>query len=267
MVFQSFSINKADSLFSKGEYFNAAVEYERAYFYAKGYKEKNEFKYKKSICYKNIGDFEAAKDEILKIRLFGIADSVRNKYLYQMALLSYLSEDFYQCEKALLQISGQEVPFEIKSNTLLLGCLNNIALRNFEESQTYGNEFLTLVVEKRNLDSVLLVFNGFYSKKNLPKLRKGNVFKWVSIIPGMGQIYVGKIGEGISNMCLNAGAFAFGGFQIYVGNYFTGYFVGTLAINKFYFGGRTRAKSLFDYTNKEKINGFSEKIGTELKKW
>ena len=98
----------------------------------------------------------------------------------------------------------------------------------------------------------------------MPKIKNEKVFEWISIVPGMGQMYVGKPGEGLMNIGLNLAAFSFGVVQILNGCYFTGYFVGTLSINKFYFGGRTRAKNLFKETNQVRLNAYHNRMKEQM---
>ena len=49
---------KADSLYVKGRYFEASIEFEREIFYAEDQSDINYYKYKKALCYKQLKDFE-----------------------------------------------------------------------------------------------------------------------------------------------------------------------------------------------------------------
>ena len=56
------------------------------------------------------------------------------------------------------------------------------------------------------------------------------------MLPGLGQVYLGKPMEGAFNFALNLSFLSIGAFQIIEGYYITGYFVGVIGLNKVYFG-------------------------------
>lgn len=268
MHFPGYSGNsdKADSLYNVGEYFKSAIAYERSFFYATNYKEKNEFRYKKSLCYKNLGEYSEALDELINLNLFGLKPETQSKYLYQTALIAYLAEDFTRCQTTILQLEKYKLNTVESQNLYLLGALNQIMLADFEKSKSYARNYLQASTNNENNTIIDSVLNIWYGKKNLPKLKKEKIFEWINIAPGFGQIYTGRIGEGLSNIALNLAAFGFGVYQVLNGFYFTGYFVGTLAINKFYFGGRKRATNLFKHTNQERLIAFNHNIKAHLTK-
>lgn len=263
MFFQSFSISapkKADSLFMAGQYFEAAIEYERLYYYSDNYREKNECKYQKALCYKQLGNYNSAQNELDRLALYGLKPAEQLRFIYQKALVSYLNEDFTQCNRALISLQKHSPDSLMKKNILLLEVLNNIMLNHLEESKTKALEYARFSYGENQQEDIMARVEYLYSKKELPKLKSEKVFEWVSIVPGFGQMYVGKVGEGLGNIGLNLAAFSFGVLQIINGYYATGYFVGTLSINKFYFGGRTRAKNLFKQTNQERKIEYHDKI-------
>ncbi|MEZ5199231.1 MAG: hypothetical protein R2764_23450, partial [Bacteroidales bacterium] len=72
---------------------------------------------------------------------------------------------------------------------------------------------------------------------------------WSRFIPGTGQIYAGRAGEGTVNFLINASVLTFAGFQVYNGFYITGYLAGLGFFNKTYHGGIKRAGVLASYKN------------------
>lgn len=266
LFFQTFSNNvkTVDSLFNASAYFDAAIGYERLIYFSNNYKEKNIYRYKKALCYKGLSDFDKAQSTLLKVNLFGLPNETRNAVLYETVLVAYLNEDYEQCAKTLLTLNIDSYNIEHKKILYLVATLNNIMINDFELSKQNALNYAELTAHKSELNEMEKQINAMYSKKNLPKLKKQKVFEWISIVPGMGQIYVGEIGEGLTNIALNLSAFSFGVYQIITGFYVTGYFVGSLSINKFYFGGRTRAKNAFEEVNSKRLTNFNKEIRNTL---
>jgi hypothetical protein len=255
----------ADSLFTNGQFFEAAIEYERQFYFASDLQTKSQCRFGKALCYKAMGDFKSSKKELLKVNIYGLNENNKKEFIYETALISYLDEDYLLCERTFLQLNFQEYDSIQQQNLLLIGTLNNIMLQKFEKSEELAKAF----VKQHNQDSLFLeqqlnALHKLYSKRNLPRLKSEKAFDWINIAPGFGQIYVGKVGEGFMNIGLNLAAFSFGAFQFLNGYYFTGYFVGALSINKFYFGGRTRAKNLMLEVNNARLVDYNTKIKNQL---
>ncbi len=98
-----------------------------------------------------------------------------------------------------------------------------------------------------------------YSKKNIPKLKNEMFQFWISFIPGTGIMYAGKPLEGAVNFLLNATCLSLGVLGIINGYYITGYFGGSLVMEKFYFGGRRRGEYLLEKHNKQKAQQFNDR--------
>ena len=67
---------KCDSLYAQGDYFEASVEYERMIFRGKNQADINHYKYKKALCYKKMGQFERALNELQPIYFSDASDSL-----------------------------------------------------------------------------------------------------------------------------------------------------------------------------------------------
>ena len=252
------SNNTADSLFKNSEFFEAAIEYERLFYYSKDLNDKNFFLYKKSLCYKALGEYQEAFEHLKRISLFGLEQEARDLYNYETAIVAYLAGEFTHCETTLLILSRSSLDSAHYKNVCLIGALNSIMLTDFEASKRYTKDFMVL-----NNDTTAQRLNELdliYKKGKLPKLKDKKKLHWIGIVPGFGQMYVGKVGEGLTNLGMNIAAFAFGVYQIWHGFYVTGYFVGALSINKLYFGGRTRAENQLKITNNNKLTEFQARV-------
>jgi len=251
-------------LVKQGNYFEAAIAYERLYYFTHDYKLKNRYRFQKALCYKSIGDYQTAEKELNKINLFGLSADEKREITYQTILVSYLAEDYEQSNRAFLLLDTTNLDSLSKKTIYLVGTLNSIMLLDFKQSELFALQYARLTCQPEELSEVSKQIHGWYTKKQMPKIKNEKVFEWISIVPGMGQMYVGKPGEGLMNIGLNLAAFSFGVVQILNGCYFTGYFVGTLSINKFYFGGRTRAKNLFKETNQVRLNAYHNRMKEQM---
>ncbi|MDA3893156.1 MAG: hypothetical protein PF517_15955 [Salinivirgaceae bacterium] len=254
----------ADSLFSAGKFFEAAIEFERLLYNATSFKDKNHYRFQKAICYKALGDYTKAKDELRRVSPVGMQKTESQTILYEKALVSYLDEDYKSCTRALLLIDMEIFNSETQKNLYIIATLNNIMLKDFEKSEEYALKYAAIAIPENELANAIKQIHEYYSRKQLPKIKNDKVFEWISIVPGFGQLYVGEIGEGFTNIGLNLAVFSFGVFQVINGFYFTGYFVSTLSINKFYFGGRTRAKNAFKEVNNKRLAEYNMAIKEHL---
>lgn len=89
---------------------------------------------------------------------------------------------------------------------------------------------------------LIFIFLEFYSKRNIPKLKKVATAERLSrFIPGLGQTWLGYPGEGGLSFLMNATALGLGIYGVISGYTITAYFLGTGFLQKFYFGGHSIA--------------------------
>ena len=126
---------------------------------------------------------------------------------------------------------------DLVTNILIL--INKNYLNEWESASNLFKEIsVNKQLDKTTVDSIRTIYSKF------PKLKKQKAAYLWSFIPGMGIVYAGKTFEGILNFSLNALPLYLGVHQVVNKFYYTGYFGGAILIEKFYFGGRKRAKYL-----------------------
>lgn len=256
------SPQKCDSLYDSGNYFEAAIEFERMIFQAKDLSEINFYKYRKALCYKKMNQFDQALNELQPIYFSNTRDSLYTLVCYEQSLCFYLNSE---PERALWKIdefmhrSPDSASFQYFLPLKIL-CLNatfqwNEARESFLQFVDMQNFSIESKLEKEQI-----VMN-LYKKKNRPRMKSVKKAEHLSrFFPGSGQIYAGVGSEGIINLLINASILTFAGFQVYNGFYITGYLAGLGFFNKTYHGGIKRAGVLAAQQNKEIIVGFNDKI-------
>jgi len=259
--------NKGDSLYVSGRYFEASIEYERMIFNSENPASLNYLKYKKALCYKKMMNYKQSLEELQSIYLPDNKDTLFQYIYYQQSLCFYLDQEpakaLWKIDEYLNQnadTSSLKIFLPLK-----ILCLNEAF--KWKESQECFVRFIHLQNFSPEInDKTLQLVNELYNKKNLPHIRLiKRAENWSRFIPGAGQIYAGKTGEGITNFLLNASILAFSAYQVLNGYYFTGYLAGLGFFNKTYQGGIKRSGILASRKNKEQIVSFNGKMNERIR--
>ncbi len=253
---------KCDSLFAAGKYFEASIEYERLIFYASPGANLNLYRLQKALCYKQMHKFDRELEELQPIYFSNAGDTLYQRVCYEQSLCFYLNGD---PEKALWKI--EEYQHRNPDSTMhklfmpvKILCLNET--QKWEDAKKCFFSYIELsdfsAEKKIELHRMI---NDLYQKKNLPNIKsEKKAENWSRFIPGSGQIYSGKPGEGIVNFLINASLIAFTAQQAYQGFYVTGYLAGLGFFNKTYHGGIKRAGILTEHKSKEEMVNFNHQI-------
>ncbi len=256
--FQKFRL--ADSLFSQGKFQAARIEYERIIFYSQKIEEQNFAHLRKAKCFKQEHLFSQAVDELSQIRFSNISDSLNYQARYEIALCSFLAGDFSQAKSQILQMKYFVKDSTKVKQSLFLEVLIFNELREYQMAHQKAKEWVYFTFPDSLQEKIVQKIDSFYNERNIPVLKKRNILRWVSFLPGAGHCYAGYWAEGFWNFFLNAACLSFGVFQVYFGYYFTGYFIGAGLLEKFYFGGMRRSHFLLEKRNYLETQNFNDKI-------
>jgi len=253
---------KCDSLFAVGKYFEASIEYERQIFYAGNNENLNHYRLQKALCYKQMHQFEKALNELQPIYITNVADTLYQRVCYEQSLCYYLNGS---PEKALWKIEEYQHrnPDSAMHQIFLpikILCLNEV--QKWDDAKRCFSDFIEVSdIPSEKKPEIHRCIDQIYQKKNLPKIKsEKKAENWSRFIPGSGQVYAGKPGEGIVNFLINASLLAFTAQQAYQGFYITGYLAGLGFFNKTYHGGIKRAGILAEHKSKEELVNFNHQI-------
>lgn len=258
---------KGDSLYASGRYFEASIEYERLIFNTGSQADLYYNKYKKALCYKYLMRFDRALEEFQSMYFPNSNDSLFQRVCYEQSLCFYLNGE---PAKALWKIDDY---FHRSADTASYRIFMPVRLLSLNETLQWGEAkecFLRLIqlqnfAPAKEAEMNQLV-NKLYEKKNLPRIKSIKKAENLSrFIPGSGQIYAGKTGEGIANFLLNVSILAFSANQVYNGFYITGYLAGLGFFNKTYQGGIKRSGILASQKNEELIVNFNSEINSTIR--
>ncbi len=256
----------ADSLFQQGQYQEAGLLYERAVFLAKGGTGKATALLKKSMCQKMLNSHGKALKSLQRVNTIGLPDSLHSEVLYQLALNAYLSGKFSESVFYAQQIRLYGLPDTSSPRIYLVRAMAWLEKQEYEKSYEAARSAITrLRLKPVKQDSFLKSLHKIYLPGNLPRFKKEEKAVWLStFMPGSGQMYAGRPGEGIFNLLIHLGTLAFAAEEIYFGYYVTGYFGGLALFQRFYFGNTKRAAELVRQYNEKEMARFSGEVKSLL---
>jgi tetratricopeptide (TPR) repeat protein len=234
-------ISFGDSLFLKGNYFNALNEYQRAYFFA-GSELKSQLGGKIANCYLVLNDFNLARSFYDSVLLYSKSESQRISCEFQK-ILCFMKEDNFGY--ALLKLNNLKLEDEIqlqRRKNLYQGiCCFGIG--QYDESYQY---FMNSLLNTDTLRRLQL--QRLYENQNVLKRPNSHVAIILSmIIPGTGQFYSGDIKDGLNSLLLLSGIF-------YLGTIVTssGLVLIVPLFCKYYLGGIVHTKEIAERKRNEK---------------
>lgn len=249
---------KADSLFASNNYFEAAIEYERCIFYESDAGKIQSLQFNKALCYKENGEYERAAENLQSIYFSNGNDTLYAFVSYELALCRYLNGE---AQKALWKIdeylarSGDSSTW-LNFLPLKTLCLNE--LQNWNEARTTLQHYFSKTAFEKEQALQLNALTDSLYQNELPKIKNPRKAENLSrFIPGSGQVYAGKAGEGMLNFLINASLLGFSAHQFYHGYYITGYVAGLGMLSKIYLGGVKRAGDLAREKNRNSLSDFN----------
>ena len=252
--------SKADSLFTGGDFARAALEYEREIFYGDDI---NKALLGRIRCFKKMGQFDKAAEELLRIRLFALNQAQMADYFYEKILCNYLSGAFIEAQRAIDEMYLNLPDSALSHNTLLLQTFVYNELQQWDKARESALIYAHGLSAPQKEETIAAI-EKMYAAKNLPKLKKEKVARRLAFVPGLAHIYTGNFGEGAVSFLLVSTAFAFGINEIWHGYYFTAYFVGVGIFRTTYFGGMKRASVLLQKHNDEAVRLFNNQVREKL---
>lgn len=252
---------KGDSLYVSQEFQYSLIEYERVLFNGCSKEIKSQILLKKSDCYKQLGLYESAIQELFRIDIRSLNPSVSNKYIYKISLCYYLNHEI-DLANIYINLLSENLNGNPTAESALLGLQIKNELAEYELANKYAEDYLLLTVTDTRLrDSLLSSVNELYDSENLPKLKNEKTARTMSfIIPGLGQIYAGYPLNGLLSLALCAGSIYAGGLLFSSAMYVTGAIGGIGLFIKFYFGGISRTTYLVNKKNSQRMSLFNSKV-------
>lgn len=240
----------ADSLLQQKNYFVANLMAEEILFNNSNSTEVDEAVSIKIQTYKAQKNYKQLYDFIATCYQLNTSDSFKNILLYEEALSAYLTNRYAQAVN-LFKFCKTTKQQQIFIDALIIVCYNHqqywdtakILYKNFcEKYATDSNEVVKL----------------YSLKPNLKNARKAKILS--TFLPGTGQMYAGKTGEGIINLLLQSTCI-YTSFLWWSLNYkWATVLLSGNFWNSFYDGGKRRATHLVEEYNRKKIKEYNQAL-------
>ena len=247
----------ADSLMHAGQFRNARIELEKIVFFNNNPTTVVQALIKKSECFKNDFLYEEAYKTLNRIFLPSQPDSLLFKIKYNKALCFYLNDE---PGRAIFELQSLDRFSEKEKATriVFLSALSYVELEEWEKSKQEAIHFISLNCTPEKQDSITIKINKLFAPGNIPKILSPQKAKNIStFIPGGGQIYAGKIGEGLFCLALHGTLLYFGTSQFIDKFYITGYTAGFGLLQRLYTGNLQRSMNIVNLVNKQRQEKFS----------
>lgn len=240
---QSFA--KADSLYAKGDYGLAAVEYERCVYLSQSREATRTALERKAECFKRAGNYRRAADALERY-----ASSYAD--FRQLALCRYLDGDF---TSAAFTIDRCEMIHDTLGEDMLL--IRMLALNGqglYDSARVAGLELAAkhLAATGEDLGPLLDSIYGC-----TPHLKSERLGWYLSFIPGLGHAYAGEYGLGAAAFVMNAAVLAFGVWQMFEGCWLTAWLGGAGLLSATFPGAMRSAEHYVRKYNYEHTAAFN----------
>ena len=199
----------AEHLFKQEDYYRAAGEYERFIFHFPGDERADIAGFKIGLCHQKLGKFEKAILEFNKLmkRKKPVRNLISNRSSFEICRTCYLSENYNRALAEIDKLSKSILSEEVSSQILYLRGWCYLKQRQWNRA---GDAFKGISGQfpGTGLASVSDTLGNYSAwARRLPK-KSPLLAGFFSIIPGGGQVYLGRNKDGIYSFALTGGAAA-----------------------------------------------------------
>lgn len=272
------AMQKADSLFAAGDYFAAAIEYERCFFLSDDAIQRTMANLAKVSAHKQLGRFEQARTDLQRSLPFAGADTLRFRVLYELAFCSYMAGDH---SGALSYVQQTRYFFPGQADRLrLIEALALVRLERWndlhealdswygafgETSEPPGDDAVAVASNYGTKPALLAEIKKMTSPDALPVQRDpGRARMMSTLLPGLGHVYAGEPGKGLLNASSQLVSVGITGILAWNGFYIAGITIGLGMFQSFYFGGIRQAGELAAASGQTRMEELKRQLAERL---
>jgi TM2 domain-containing membrane protein YozV len=247
---------QAEQLYRTGQFFQAAIAWERVLFDSKDPQEQLAAVLGKTQCLKQEGNFDAAVSFLQNWQAFPFPDSDLVRIHSQQVLCTYLGGHF---ENVLSLVDRW--PYE-HAGTLPDAWLIVLKILSLDELQRWkeaGDTYRAFIAARHPATLPADLYAQLPRLKSVTKAQALSTF-----IPGAGQFYAGRPGEAILSILIQTAGLYFAIVSFEQQYYVSAWLVGAALFGAFHMGGIRRSELLVQRYNRKKILAFNEKVRVQL---
>lgn len=204
--------------------------------------------------YRKAALYSKALNEADRADKYALTAKEKNELKYEQMLDYFLRNDYGYCTTFSFD-SGVAIEHSSQIELMRLYALNQT--QNWTECKT---KMLTYVNKTDSLKrKEIIALPETYTYKDPEKSRRLS-----SYLPGLGEIYSGYPGKGITSFILTAGFLTFAGYNFYLQYYVTGCLSGLYPVKRFYSGGKRLSVTLANRHNDECANRIKKQYSVEI---
>lgn len=262
----------ADSLFAYGDYYAAAIEYERAYFLSEDPLSRVVANLHKIQALKQLGEFAKAKNDIQRSLPHANEPSLRLQVLYEWAFCAYMAGDYSEALLATQQVNHYFEDQASRDKTKLIHALSIMQLEQWDSLIDFIDVWTSPYVfaagdttSEHDIRDIVDDLKQVLDRDHRPDIRSPERARTYSaFVPGLGHLYAGETGKGGLNMLSQA--LSLGGASLLAinGYYISTFTVGLSLFQSFYFGGIKQAGRLTALRNERRLNEYKQTVGSLL---
>jgi tetratricopeptide (TPR) repeat protein len=242
-----FDLQFAEYLFKEKNFYYAITEYKRFIFHHSESVFINYANYKIGLCYKKIKKYKLAQKFFEKVLDNNPKDELKERAYFMLAQ-TYIDEGNFEAARfeldELMQYSNsQEAISEAhywKGISYLYQYKWKLAKKEFSQ-----------VIEGKRVDISKKLLSYIEAALNLPYLSKKKAMLLSTFLPGSGQIYSGKIIEGVISFILNGALGYFVWRKLEARDYLSAVLIFNFGLLRFYQGNRENAYKAAQEYNKQ----------------
>lgn len=213
----------------------------------------------KASVRKQQGLYREALEELGRIHTYALGEQELADYYYQKALCGYLAGEFDTSLAAIDEAGFYVAPEQMGETMALVEALAAAQKGDWQRSESAARRYLAAHPAS---DEVEQQIDHLYA--HTPHLRNPELAWWLSLIPGLGQLYAGEAWSALVSLSANAVLGTFAVSEMIAGQWLSGWIVGCGGLSTTYFLGQERARLLTQRRNATLLHDFNTTLRTTL---
>ena len=257
-------LDQARQLYEEGNYFEAAITWERAYFFSSDPRKRIEANLGRAQALKQTGDFRMARNDLQRSVHLRQYPQLHARVLYELAFCEYMLGNFTASLGALQQLEHYYPRKSQTSEIMLLYSLAAIMNENWEvATEKTLARIQNLGLSAAATDSLMNKTLQVFCECSIPvTLSENRARNWSTFVPGAGQLYAGYPGRAMLNAGSQVASLGLAGYMAYSNLYVSGFVIGLGLFQSFYFGGIKQAGYLANQKNNIQMGAYKSDLKT-----
>lgn len=203
--------------------------------------------------------YREALAELSRVYTYAFDEAEMLNFYTQKALVAYLSGEY---ELSLGVVDEMRVSLPGLTPPTIMTLVEALAageVGDWERSERAAKHYASSLPNGAEVTSEL---EALYD--DTPSLRNPKVAYWLSLIPGVGQLYAGEVWSGVVSLAVNGALATFGVSEMIAGEWLSGWIVGCGGLSTTYFVGQERARILTERRNHREMRKYNDLLRATL---